>query len=260
MTGWATVASGFAETARRYVEQVTVSLRPSTVKSIEHDLRQFGIWLADTHPEVGTCCADPHREHVEAFKTWLCTHPGPATGKPLNRVSIKNALINLHCFLTRITEWGYPNPPVRPLMFPCDLPIAAAKLLRTTRTDPDPLSRLIVETARPHRHPSWRAADPHRRRGRADRFGLWLPDPDRQTAQRPLHPAAPAQLKELLDDWITHHRNRPISPTASPKPCDTLAARAIPALPRSAGHIRWDHRGVRVNKVGAQHVRLSGLG
>ena len=234
VTGWATVAPGFAESAHRYVEQVTVSLRASTVKAIEHDLREFGTWLADTHPEVGSC-ADLHREHIEAFKTWLCTHPTPRTGAPLNRVSIKNALINLHCFFTRITEWGYPNPPVRPLLFPGDLPIidkplprflddaAAAKLLRATRADPDPLSRLIVELL----------ARTGIRRGEllaltADAVvqigsAYWLRIPigklhnDRYI---PLHP----QLKQLLDDWITHHRptglrtnrlllehNRPIS-------------------------------------------------
>jgi integrase/recombinase XerD len=234
VTGWATVASGFAEAARRYVEQVTVSLRPNTVKHIERDLRQFGIWLADTHPEVANC-AELHREHIEAFKTWLSTHPTAATGKPLNRVSIKNALINLHCFLTRITEWGYPNAPVRPLMFPGDLPIvdkplprflddaAAAKLLRAARADPDPLSRLIVELL----------ARTGIRRGELRALTVdavvqigsayWLRIPigklhnDRYI---PLHP----QLKELLDDWITHHRpsglrtnrlllehNRPIS-------------------------------------------------
>ena len=234
VTGWATVASGFAEAARRYVEQVTVSLRPNTVKHIERDLRQFGTWLADTHPEVATC-AELHREHIEAFKTWLSTRPTAATGKPLNRVSIKNALINLHCFLTRITEWGYPNAPVRPLMFPGDLPIvdkplprflddaAAAKLLRAARADPDPLSRLIVELL----------ARTGIRRGELRALTVdavvqigsayWLRIPigklhnDRYI---PLHP----QLKELLDDWITHHRpselrtnrlllehNRPIS-------------------------------------------------
>ena len=234
VTGWATVAPGFAESARRYLEQVTVSLRASTVKHIEHDLRQFGIWLADTHPEV-TSCADLRREHIEAFKTWLATHPTPATGKPLNRVSIKNALINLHCFFTRITEWGYPNPPTRPLLFPGDLPIidkplprflddaAAAKLLRATRADPDPLSRLIVELL----------ARTGIRRGELLALTVdavvqigsayWLRIPigklhnDRYI---PLHP----QLKELLDDWIIHHRptglrtnrlllehNRPIS-------------------------------------------------
>lgn len=156
VTGWATVAPGFAQTAQRYVRQVALSLRPNTVRHIDLDLRRFGAWLADTHPDV-TGCADLRRVHIEAFKAWLCTHPRPSTGKPLNRVSIKDALINLHCFLTRIAEWGYPDAPTRTLMFPGDLPIvdkplprflddaAAAKLLRATRSDADPLSRLIVE-------------------------------------------------------------------------------------------------------------------
>jgi integrase/recombinase XerD len=211
-----------------------LSLRPSTVKHIEHDLRQFGTWLADTHPEVANC-AELHREHIEAFKKWLSIHPTAATGKPLNRVSIKNALINLHCFLTRITEWGYPNAPVRPLMFPGDLPIvdkplprflddaAASKLMRAARADSDPLSRLIVELL----------ARTGIRRGELLALTVdavvqigsayWLRIPigklhnDRYI---PLHP----QLKELLDEWITHHRpsglrtnrlllehNRPIS-------------------------------------------------
>jgi site-specific recombinase XerD len=79
---------------RRYVDQVSVSLRPNTVRHIELDLRRFGTWLTNHHPDVA-CCADLERHHIEAFKTWLSTTPTPGTGKPLNRVSIKNALINL---------------------------------------------------------------------------------------------------------------------------------------------------------------------
>ncbi|MGX7698408.1 site-specific integrase [Gordonia polyisoprenivorans] len=84
-------------------------------------------------------------------------YPTPRTGKPLNRISINNILINLHCFFDRITYWDYPNAPRRPLVFIGDFPIidkplprflddgAATKLLRAARADPDPLSRLIVE-------------------------------------------------------------------------------------------------------------------
>jgi integrase/recombinase XerD len=234
VTGWATAAPGFAETAQRYLEQVALSLRPNTVRHIDLDLRRFGAWLADTHPDV-TGCTDLRREHIEAFKVWLSRHPTPSTGEPLNRVSIKDALINLHCFLTRIAEWGYPDAPTRTLMFPGDLPIvdkplprflddaAAAKLLRATRSDADPLSRLIVELL----------ARTGIRRGELLALTVdavvqigsayWLRIPigklhnDRYI---PLHP----QLKQLLDDWITHHRpnelrtnhllvehNRPIS-------------------------------------------------
>ena len=146
-----------------------------------------------------------------------------------------NALINLHCFLTRITEWGYPDAPTRPLMFPGHLPVidkplprflddaAATKLLRAARTDPDPLSRLIIELlARTGMRRSELLAltvDAVVQIGSA----YWLRIPigklhnDRYI---PLHP----QLKDLLDDWIRHHRpsglrtdrlllerNRPIS-------------------------------------------------
>jgi len=156
VTGWTVVAPDFAETARRYVDQVKLSLRPATVNHIEHDLREFGTWLAEHHPEVGSC-ADLERHHVEAYKSWLATTVRPRTGRPLSRISIKNRLIDLHCFFDRITDWGYPNPPQRPLVFAGDLPIvdkplprflddaAATKLLRAARAEADPLARLVTE-------------------------------------------------------------------------------------------------------------------
>ena len=234
ITGWAAVAPGFAEAAQRYVAQVDLSLAPSTVKHIEHDLREFGTWLTPAHPDVVTC-ADLNRAHIEDYKAWVGAKHGRYTAKPLNRVSIKNRLINLHCFFDRITEWGYPNPPQRPLIFAGDLPIvdkplprflddaAATKLMRTSRADADPLSRLIVELlARTGIRKSELLAlsiDAVVQIGSA----YWLRIPvgklhnDRYI---PLHP----QLKEMLDDWIANHRpaglrtqrllierNRPIS-------------------------------------------------
>jgi site-specific recombinase XerD len=216
VTGWADAAPAIAEVAQRYVAQITLSLRPSTVKHIEHDLREFAVWLAGQHPAVATC-ADLQRGHIEQYKAWVGAKPGRYTGKPLNRISIKNRLINLHCFFDRITEWGYPNPPQRPLIFAGDLPIvdkplprflddaAATKLMRASRADPDPLSRLIVELlARTGIRKSELLAltvDAVVQIGSA----FWLRIPvgklhnDRYI---PLHP----QLKEMLDDWITHHR------------------------------------------------------
>ncbi len=234
VTGWTAVPPGFTEAAQRYVAQVDLSLAPSTVKHIEHDLREFGTWVGQTYPDVVTC-ADLNRSHIEDYKTWVGAKHGRYTGKPLNRVSIKNRLINLHCFFDRITEWGYPNPPQRPLIFAGDLPIvdkplprflddaAATKLMRTSRADPDPLSRLIVELlARTGIRKGELLAltvDAVVQIGSA----FWMRIPvgklhnDRYI---PLHP----QLKEMLDDWIANHRpaglrsqrllierNRPIS-------------------------------------------------
>ncbi len=234
ITGWAAVPPGFTEAAQRYVAQIDLSLRPSTVKHIEHDLREFGTWVGQAHPEIKNC-VELNRGHIEDYKTWVGAKHGRYTGKPLNRVSIKNRLINLHCFFDRITEWGYPNPPQRPLIFAGDLPIvdkplprflddaAATKLMRTSRADPDPLSRLIVELlARTGIRKGELLAltvDAVVQIGSA----FWMRIPvgklhnDRYI---PLHP----QLKEMLDDWIANHRpaglrsqrllierNRPIS-------------------------------------------------
>jgi integrase/recombinase XerD len=216
VTGWLVVAPGIAAAARRYVAQVELSLRPSTTKRIEHDLREFGTFLAESFPDVATC-ADLERRHIESYKLAIAARHGRYTGKPLDKISVKNRLINLHCFFDRTTEWGYPDAPVRPLVFVGDLPIidkplprflddaSAAKLMRASRADPDPLSRLIVELL----------ARTGIRRG--ELLGLtvdavvqigsafWLRIPvgklhnDRYI---PLHP----QLKEMLDDWVENHR------------------------------------------------------
>jgi integrase/recombinase XerD len=217
VTGWNVVAPAIADNARRYLSQVELSLRPSTVSHIEHDLREFATWLAEQHPEVGSC-AELTRGHIEDYKSWVTTKPARYTGKPLARISIKNRLINLHCFFDRTTEWGYPNAPTRPLIFLGDLPTvdkplprflddaAATKLARAVRRDEvEPLDRVIVEIL----------ARTGIRKG--ELLGLtvdavvqigsafWLRIPigklhnDRYI---PLHP----QLKDLLDDWIEHHR------------------------------------------------------
>ena len=211
VTGWAAVRPQIAGAARRYVEQIALSLRPATVHHIEHDLREFGTWVTHQHPEV-TAPAELERHHIEAYKGWLAQR-GTRDGQPLSRTTIKNKLINLHCFFGRINEWGYPEAPRRPLLFAGDLPIvdrplprflddgAAAKLLRAARADPDPLARLVVELL----------ARTGMRKGELLALTVdavvqigsayWLRIPvgklhnDRYV---PLHP----HLKELLNDWI----------------------------------------------------------
>ena len=230
--GWAGVAPAYRQAAQRYVAQVSLSLRPSTVASIERDLRFLGRWLATHHPGI-VRLAQLHRTHLEDYKTHLATAPS-RTGAPLDRVSIKNILINLRCFFTRITEWGYPDTPTRPLLFDADLPIidkplprflddaAATKLLRAARVEPDPFARLVVELlARTGMRKGELLAlttDAVVQIGSA----YWLRIPlgklhnDRYI---PLHP----ELKALLDDHIARrpaelrsnllfvHRGRPIT-------------------------------------------------
>jgi len=108
VSGWSEVPEPFADTARRYIAQVELSLRPNTVKHIDHALREFGSWLGHNRPGVSSC-ADLTRSDIEDYKSWIGARDGRYTGKPLNRVSIKNRLINLHCFFDRVTEWVTPT-------------------------------------------------------------------------------------------------------------------------------------------------------
>jgi integrase/recombinase XerD len=232
-TGWRGIAVGYSEVAHRYLDQVTVSLRPSTLKSIERDLRGFGHFLAQAHPEIH-CLDQLTRAHVEAYKARLQHDPAVVEHR-LARSSIRNTLINLRCFFTRITEWGYADVPNRPLIFDADLPIAdrplprflddpaATKLARAGRAEPDPFARLVVELL----------ARTGMRKGELLALTIdavvqigsayWLRIPlgklhtDRYI---PLHP----DLKALLDDWIAQRpsglrsnrlfleRGRPVNP------------------------------------------------
>jgi integrase len=209
---WALAPPRLTETARRYLSQIELSLRPSTVHSAEQAIRELATFLSREAPEVN-CFADLTRDHIEAYKSNLASRPRATGGGTLHRHSVRAHLTTLRCFFDRITEWGYPDAPSRPLIFAGDLPIpdqplprflddaASAKLLRAARADPDPFARLVVELL----------ARTGLRRGELMALTIdavvqigsayWLRVPvgklhnDRYI---PLHP----QLKTLFDDWL----------------------------------------------------------
>jgi len=208
---WAGVVPTLAATAHRYLAQIELSLRPSTVGEADRSLRELGCFLAREAPEVAGV-ADVRRHHVEAYKIWLGSRPRRGGGT-LHRHTIRGRLLTLRCFFERVAEWGYEDAPPRPLIFDGDLPIpdqplprfiddaASAKLLRAARADADPFVRLIVELL----------ARTGLRKGELMALTIdavvqigsafWLRVPvgklhnDRYI---PLHP----QLKELLDAWL----------------------------------------------------------
>jgi site-specific recombinase XerD len=246
---WTRIAPTFAETARRYLAQIEVSLRPSTVRDAERSLRELGLFLAEHTGEVEVhAVADITRDHIEAYKTWLATRPRHYGGGTLHRHTIGSRLTTLRCFFERITEWGYPDAPSRPLIFAGDLPIpdqplprflddaASATLLRAARADPDPFVRLAVEML----------ARTGLRKGELMALKVdavvqigsayWLRVPigklhnDRYI---PLHP----QLKNMLDDWLADRpdlrsdliftdRGRPIPAARVDRALTKLAATA----------------------------------
>jgi integrase len=214
---WGGVAPVMAATLRNYLDQIALTLRPSTVTRAEAILREFACFLTISAPEVGRI-ADVRRSHIEAFKRYLANRravrPGRSGAALLSRGAIAGYLRALGMAFVRLAEWGGDDAPDRVLLFRGDFPIldkplprflddaASTKLLRAARADTDPFVRLCVEVL----------ARTGLRRGEFVDLTIdavvqigsayWLRVPvgklhsDRYV---PLHP----QLKALIDDWLS---------------------------------------------------------
>src|SRR5438128_5336006 len=71
---WAAVPTRLAATLQGYIEQMRLSLRPSTMAGLEGALREFASWVAREAPEV-TSVADLRRIHLENYKLHLAARP-----------------------------------------------------------------------------------------------------------------------------------------------------------------------------------------
>jgi integrase len=155
---WPVIADAapvLAQTMRRYLDQIALSLRPASVVSAEGMLRRFAGYLALNHAEV-SALVEVERRHIEAFKRYLPTRPGRNGRPPLSETTIRMTLGTLRTFFERVSEWDYPDAPRKVLIFGGDLPtpdaplpkflsdVDAGKLMRAA-ADADPTRRLVIE-------------------------------------------------------------------------------------------------------------------
>ena len=112
-------APQLAATMVAYVAQMTVSMRPSTVRAIETDLRMLAGFLIDHDPALSGV-ADVERSHIEAFKLWQRRQPGISGA--LKPATFRRRMGQLRTFFLRITEWGWEDAPVRVPIFFGDVP------------------------------------------------------------------------------------------------------------------------------------------
>jgi len=142
-------------TIRRYLDQLAISSRPSTVAATSDALRFFAGQTTRDDPGL-VSIAQLERRHIEAHKTWMAARPGKK-GKPISPVTICHRLGFLRTFFERLIEWGYDDAPDRQLVFPGDFPErdeplpkflddpTAAKFMAALAADPNKRRRLIVE-------------------------------------------------------------------------------------------------------------------
>ena len=142
-------------TMHRYLDQLAVSARPTTVSATSDALRFFAGQATRDDPAL-VAVAEIGRRHIEAHKTWMAARPGKK-GRRLSPTTISHRLGFLRTFFERIMEWGYDDAPDHQLIFPGDFPErneqlpkflddpTAAKFMAGLAADPNKRRRLIVE-------------------------------------------------------------------------------------------------------------------
>jgi integrase len=142
-------------TSRRYLDQVGLSLRASSVVVADISLRAFCRYLVDNHPDT-SCFAVVGRAEIEGYKRSVAGRR-TRNGAPLSTNTVRTRLGVLRTFFDRIIEWNWADAPPRTPIFAHDLPVAeeplprflddaaATRLLRAAAADPSPLRRLVIE-------------------------------------------------------------------------------------------------------------------
>ena len=98
----AAVSPVLAATMLRYLDQVALSLRPSSVTAANGILREFAGFLTTEFPAINGL-VDVNRQHVEAFKRHLGTRLSRnKTGRTLTPQRIRIVLGTLRTFFERV--------------------------------------------------------------------------------------------------------------------------------------------------------------
>ena len=151
----ATRAPQMALTMNRFLDQLAVSARPSTVDAYSLTLRLFAGRVNAADPGC-VRVASIERRHLEDYKRWFADRPGKKTPK-LTTTTIRHSLGLLRTFFERIIDWDYDDAPAKVPIFPGDFPQldeplpkflddpTAAKFMAALAADPNKRRRLMVE-------------------------------------------------------------------------------------------------------------------
>jgi site-specific recombinase XerD len=266
-----------AATARQYLDQISISLSPSSVVVADQTLRLFCDFLAETHPDVSGF-SQITRAVVEDYKVWLVARPGWKVNSSATKNTVRQRLGTIRTFFDRIIEWDWADAPARTPIFSIDLPIIddplpkflddaqAAALLRVASADPDPLKPLVIHLLL---RTGMRVGELSRLQANAVvtmRDGHWLRIPlgklhnDRYI---PLHP----HLVQLLNDWKLRHDDHGtgLLVTRDGRPLSlSMIARIVTSTAKTAGigHVHPHqlrhtfatqavNRGMRIEAIGA---------
>jgi hypothetical protein len=115
-------APQMAATMQDYLDQLTVSSRPSTVQAAALALRHLAEHVTTTDPGCMSVAAI-ERRHIESYKLALAARPGKR-GSRLSPQTIRHNLGMARTFFERVIDWDYPDAPRRVPILAGDLPKA----------------------------------------------------------------------------------------------------------------------------------------
>jgi site-specific recombinase XerD len=116
-----------------YLDQMALSLRPSSVDAVELALRGLAGFVTTEHHV--RAWRGVQRRHIEDYKAWLVAQPaGP--NRTMSPRTVRHRLGMLRVFFERIIEWGWDDAPKRCPILQTDLP----------RVD-DPLPKFLDDAA-----------------------------------------------------------------------------------------------------------------
>jgi hypothetical protein len=104
----AVTAPLLVQTLRRYLAQITVSMRPGSVELVDTTLRHFAVYLTEHHPDVAGL-AQVRRTHIEGFKTFLTSKAGYRGKREPAKTTTGMRLGHLRGMFDRIIRMGLPR-------------------------------------------------------------------------------------------------------------------------------------------------------
>jgi integrase len=120
-----------------YLRRKSATCRPKTVSAIATRLAHFGRFLAEADPALGSLAQLDRCAHIEPYLASMTATVSSATGQPITVADRARRISALSCFLSEITEWGWPDAPPRKLVFRSDIPRLPRPLPRYLPVDAD---------------------------------------------------------------------------------------------------------------------------
>lgn len=120
-----------------YLERLLATHSRQSVTGTATRLAHFGRFLACHDPTLGSVAELDRRRHIEPYLSAVAAARSSRSGEPISASERRGRVLAISVFLNNITEWGWPEAPIRRLVFRADIPKLPRALPRYLPPDAD---------------------------------------------------------------------------------------------------------------------------